>query len=55
MLNKLLAAQERELKEIKEQMAEEARHFDKFTASYQRLVDDARESEVISKLSLIHI
>jgi len=46
MLNKLLAAQECERKEIEEQMAEEARHF---TASYQRLVDDFRESEVITK------
>ena len=30
-------------------MAEETRHFNEFTASYQRLVDDARESEVMTK------
>ena len=35
MLNKLLAAQESERKEIEEQMAEEAHHFDKIMASYQ--------------------
>ena len=49
MLNKLLTDQERERKEIEEQMAEEACHFNEFTASYQRLVDDAKESEVITK------
>jgi len=48
-LNKLLAVQERELKEIDEQMVEEARHLNDFQASYQRLVDDFRESEVITK------
>jgi len=31
------------------QMAEEARHLNDFQASYQRLVDDSRESEVITK------
>ena len=30
-------------------MAEEARHLNDFQASYQRLVDDSRESEVITK------
>ena len=35
--------------EIEEQMAEEARHLNDFQASYQRLVDDSREFEVISK------
>ena len=49
MLNKVLAAQEHEWKKIEEQIAEEAHHFDKFMISYQRLVDDARESEVIKK------
>ena len=49
MLNKLLAAQEREWKEIEEQMTEEACHFNEFQASYQRLLDDSRESEVITK------
>ena len=34
MLNKYLAAQECEQKEIEEQMAEEAYHFNEFTASY---------------------
>jgi len=31
------------------QMAEEARHLNDFQASYQRLVDDSRESEIITK------
>ena len=30
-------------------MAEEACHLNNFQASYQRLVDDSRESEVITK------
>ena len=30
-------------------MAEEACHLNVFQASYQRLVDDSRESEVITK------
>ena len=30
-------------------MAEEARHLHNFQASYQRLVDDSRESEVVIK------
>jgi len=34
MLYKLFVDQERERKEIKEQMAEEARHFNEFQASY---------------------
>ena len=34
---------------MKEQMAEEARHLYNFQASYQRLVDDSRESEVVTK------
>ena len=34
MLNKLLTAQEHERKEMAEQMAEEARHFHNFQASY---------------------
>jgi len=49
MLNKLLTAQEHEQKEIEEQMAEKAHHFNEFLASYQKLVDDSRESEVIIK------
>jgi len=49
MLNKLLAAQECERKEIKEQMAEKARHLNDFQATNQRLVDGSRESEVITK------
>jgi len=49
MLNKLLTAQECERKEMKEQMAQEARHLHDFQASYQRLVDDSKESEVITK------
>ena len=34
---------------MEEQMAEEARHFHNFQASYRRLVDDSREFEVITK------
>jgi len=49
MLNNLLTAQEHERKEMEEQMAEEARHLHNFQASYQRLVDDSRESEVVTK------
>ena len=49
MLNNLFTAQECERKEMEEQMAEEARHLNVFQASYQRLVDDSRESEVITK------
>ena len=49
MLNKLLIAQERERKEIKEQIVEETRDLNNFQASYQILVDDSRESEVITK------
>ena len=49
MVNKLLTAQECERKKMKEQMVEEARHLHNFQASYQRLVDDSRESEVVTK------
>ena len=49
MLNKLLTAQECERKEMEEQMAEEARHLNDFQTSYQRLINDSRESEVITK------
>ena len=49
MLNKLLAAQEREQKEIEEQMAKETRHFSELQASYQKLVDDFKKSEIITK------
>ena len=49
MLNKLLTAQEHERKEMEEQMAEEAHHLLNFQASYQILVNDSRESEVVTK------
>ena len=49
MLNKLLTAKEYEQKEMEEQTAEGACHLNDFQASYQRLVDDSRESEVITK------
>jgi len=48
-LSKLLAAQKHERKEIEEQMAEEARHLHNFQADYQRLVDDSKESEIVTK------
>ena len=38
MLHKFLTTQEHGLKEIEEQMDEEARHFNEFQANYQRLV-----------------
>jgi len=47
-LSKLLATQEHERKEMEEQMAEEAHHLHNFQADYQRLVDDSRESEIIT-------
>jgi len=47
-LSKLLAAQEHERKEMEEQTAEEARHLHNFQADYQRLVDDSRESEIVT-------
>ena len=34
---------------MEEQMTEEAHYLNDFQASYQRLVDDSRESEVITK------
>jgi len=49
LLNKILAAQECEQKKMKEQMVEEARHLNDFQASYQKLIDDSRESMVITK------
>ena len=47
-LSKLFAAQEHERKEMEEQMAEEAHHLYNFQADYQRLVNDSRESEIIT-------
>ena len=44
-----LATQEHERKEMEEQMAEEARHLHNFQANYQRLVEDSKESEVVTK------
>jgi len=49
MLNKLLTAQKCERKKMEEQMAEKACHLYDFQASYQRLVDDSRKSEVVPK------
>ena len=46
-VSKLLAAQEHERKEIKEQMAEEARHLQHFQANYQRLIGDSKEYEIV--------
>ena len=34
---------------MEEQMAEEAHHLHNFQANYQRLVDDSRESEIVTK------
>ena len=49
MLNKLLTAQEHERKKMEEQMPEEAHHLHNFQASYQKMVDDSRKFEVITK------
>jgi len=49
MLNKLLTAQKCEQKKMEEHMAEEACHLYDFQASYHRLVDDSRKSEVVTK------
>ena len=49
ILSKLLAAQEHDRKEMEEQMAEEARHLHHFQADYQWLVDDSKESEIVTK------
>ena len=46
-LDKLLAAQEHERKEMEEQIAEEARHLQHFQADCQRLIGDSKESEII--------
>ena len=54
MLNKLLAAQECERKEMEEQMVEEVRRLNDFQTSYQILVDNSRESEVITK-NAVHV
>ena len=48
MMSMLLVAQEYERKEVEEQMAEEARHLHNFQADYQRLVDNSRESEIVT-------
>jgi len=49
MLNKLLTTQEHERKEMEDQMAEKVRHLHNFQAKYQRLVDDSKEFEVVTK------
>ena len=46
-LNRLLAAQEQERKEMEEQIAEEIRHLQHFQADHQRLIGDSRESELV--------
>ena len=48
MLSKLLATQEHERKEMEEQMAKKANHLQHFQANYQRLVDDSKESEIVT-------
>ena len=48
-LSKLLVAQEQERKEIEERIAEKARHLHNFQADYQRLVDNSKESEIVTK------
>ena len=46
-LNRLLAAQEQERKEMEKQIAEETRHLQHFQADHQRLIGDLRESELV--------
>ena len=54
MLNKLLATQECERKEMEEQMAEETHHLNDFQASYQRLVDDSKGHHQERRASYSH-
>ena len=49
MLNKLFTTQEHKRKEMEQQMAKEAHHLYNFQPSYQRFVDDSRESKVVTK------
>ena len=46
-LNRLLAAQEQERKEMEERIAEETHHLQHFQADHQRLTGDSRESELV--------
>ena len=46
-LNRLLAAQEQERKEMEEQIAEETRHLQHFQADHQKLIGDSKESEIV--------
>ena len=46
-MDKLLAAQEHERKEMEEQIAEETRHLQHFQADHQRLIGDSKESEIV--------
>ena len=46
-LDKLLAAQEHEQKEMEEQIAEEGRHLQHFQVDCQRLIGDSKESKII--------
>jgi len=46
-LNKLLAAQEHERKEMEEQISKETHHLQHFQADHQRLIGDSRESEIV--------
>ena len=47
VLSKLRATQEREWKEVKEQIAKQAHHLNDSKASYQNLTDDPQKYEFI--------
>ena len=47
IVSKLLAAQEYERKDIEEQIAEEARHLQRFQADHQRLIGNSKEFEIV--------
>ena len=49
MLEDLCIKQERKRKEIEERIAECTRYIDSFRVSYQSLIDDIHQSEIVSK------
>ena len=51
VLDSLHANQERERKEVEEQIAEEVRHLDDSKASYQNLTEGLQRSGIIIKVS----
>ena len=50
VLSNLHVTQERERKEVKEQIANQARHLNDSMASYQNLIDDLQRSVIVTKI-----